>query len=244
MYPNLALAGGIRLQVRAGDMEAAAALLKAQLSASEISALDVKAASSPPPKEPSTARFAPIQIIFGFLAGIILCSVCRQIERPASRTDYVYTPDGKRLEAWVYQNNHLVEMTKDRNLDGKWDEWTHYQHGQAVRVDYDNNFDGKPDEWWTFSNSVAVAMEKDTDFNGIPDLFCSYTNGLIQQADFKPNVSKFITQRDIYKNGVLTEILRGGDSNGVFKEDVLYDPFFNPISTNANGMRWISLPEK
>jgi hypothetical protein len=31
---------------------------------------------------------------------------------------------------------------------------------------------------------------------------------------------------------VVTEILRGGDSNGNFKEDVRYDEFFNPISTN------------
>lgn len=108
----------------------------------------------------------------------------------------------------------------------------------------DNNFDGKPDEWWTFSNGEAGAMEKDTDFNGQPDLFCAYTNGLIQQADYKPNGLKFVTKRDIYKHGVLAEILRGGNSNGIFKEDVLYDPFFNPISTNANGMRWISLPEK
>ncbi len=34
------------------------------------------------------------------------------------------------------------------------------------------------------------------------------------------------------KNGVLTEIERGGDSNGNFKEIVRYDPFFNPVGTN------------
>ena len=50
--------------------------------------------------------------------------------------------------------------------------------------------------------------------------------------DMKPNGSKFATQRWLYQNGVLTEILRGGDSNGNFKEDVHYDPFFNPIPIN------------
>ena len=48
----------------------------------------------------------------------------------------------------------------------------------------------------------------------------------------KPNGSKFATQRWLYQNGLLTEILRGGDSNGNFKEDVHYDPFFNPIPIN------------
>lgn len=144
----------------------------------------------------------------------------------------------------MYRNNHLVEFLKDRNLDGRWDYWVDYQRGIRVRSVMDNNFDGKPDEWWTFSNGETATMEKDTDFNGTPDLFCIYSNDMLQQADFKPNGSKFVTMREIYKNGVLTEILRGGDSNGIFKEDVLYDPFFNPISTNANGMQWISLPAK
>jgi hypothetical protein len=55
---------------------------------------------------------------------------------------------------------------------------------------------------------------------------------VLQQADWKPNGSKFTTTREIFQNGVLTEIWRGGDSNGHFKEVVRYDPFFNPISTN------------
>ena len=52
--------------------------------------------------------------------------------------------------------------------------------------------------------------------------------------DMKPNGSKFTTTREIFQNGVLTEILRGGDSNGNFKEVVRYDPFFNPVPINFN----------
>jgi hypothetical protein len=33
---------------------------------------------------------------------------------------------------------------------------------------------------------------------------------------------------------VLTEILRGGDSIGNFKEVVKYDPFFNPVPIGFN----------
>jgi hypothetical protein len=244
MYPNLTVAGGVRLLVREPDAATATALLEAPISPVEMRQIETAAVASAPPETIPARRLAWGQILLGVALGIILCLLCQRSERPGSQTIYSYTPDGKRSEAWVYQNNHLVELLKDRNLDGHWDYWVYYQYGLRVRSEMDNNFDGKPDEWWTFSNGEVVALEKDTDFNGIPDLFCTYSNDLIQQADYKPNGSKFITEREIYKNGVLTEILRGGDSNGIFKEDVQYDPFSNPISTNANGMRWISLPAK
>ena len=232
MYPNLAMVGGIRLQVRAAEAEAATALLKAQLSASEISELDVKAAASLPPKETSKIRFAPVQIFLGIGLGIFFCLLCQQGENFGTRTDNYYAPNGKIYEQWIYQNGHLAEYRQDRNLDGKWDHRDYYEHGRLVRAEYDNNFDGKPDEWWTFSNEGTDTLQKDTDFNGIPDEFCTYKMQIIQEADMKPNGSKYITMREIFTNGVLSEMWRGGDSNGNFKEVVHFDPFWNPISTN------------
>jgi hypothetical protein len=233
MYPNLAMAGGIRLQVRASDAEAATALIKAQLSASEISELDVKAAAATPAEETSKIRFAPVQIFLGIGLGIFLCLLCEQIENSGTRTHNYYSRDGKIYEQWIYQNGHATEMMKDRNLDGKWDEWAYYQRGQVVRVDYDDNFDGKPDIWWTFSNGVPVACEQDTDFNGIPDEFCTFSNGVVQQMEVRPNNQSSASQRWIYHNGIMSEIWRGGDSNGVFKEIVRYDPFFNATDTQS-----------
>jgi hypothetical protein len=78
-----------------------------------------------------------------------------------------------------------------------------------------------------------VSLENDTDFNGIADEFYTYKYHVPQQLDIKPNGSKFTTLREVFQNGVLTEIWRGGDSNGNFKEVVRYDPFFNPVSTNS-----------
>jgi antitoxin component YwqK of YwqJK toxin-antitoxin module len=126
-----------------------------------------------------------------------------------------------------------MEYREDRNHDGNWDYWVYYENGHRVRADYDNNFDGKADEWWTFSDDGIDTLKKDTDFNGIPDEICTYKYGIIQYEEMKPNGSKFATEREFYKNGALTEIWRGGDSNGNFKEQVQYDPFFNPISTNT-----------
>lgn len=133
----------------------------------------------------------------------------------------------------IYEGRHLVEHMEDRNLDGHWDYWAHYEHGREVRAEYDNNFDGKPDEFWTFGPDGRDTLEKDTDFNGVPDVFCTYKYRIIQSEEIRPNGSKFATERDHFKNGVLTEIWYGGDSHGNFREVIKYDPFMNPISTNT-----------
>jgi hypothetical protein len=129
----------------------------------------------------------------------------------------------------------LAEFLEDRNLDGAWDHWVHYDaYGQMISSELDNNFDGKPDEWWTYSRNGTDTLKKDNDFNGVPDEFVTYKHQMAQQLDMRPNGSKFTTTREIFQNGVLTEILRGGDSNGNFKEDVHYDPFFNPMPIDFN----------
>lgn len=136
---------------------------------------------------------------------------------------------------WIYRNGQLAEILEDRNLDGAWDHWVHCDaYGRMSSAEYDNNFDGKPDEIWTFSNDGTDTVQRDTDFNGIPDEFSAYKNDIIQQLEIRPNGSKFAAVREVFKNGILTEILRGGDSNGNFKEDVHYDPFFNPMPIDFN----------
>jgi hypothetical protein len=232
MYPNLTAAGGVRLLVRASDAEAAIALLNTQASPAEINQIETEAVASSPPETVPLKKLVLGQILFGIVIGVILCLLYQWANNLGTKTYYHHTLDGKRDEVWVYRHGHLAEFLKDRNLDGILDHWTYYEHGQAVRSESDNNFDGKPDETWTFSNGSPATFEKDTDFNGIPDEFCTYKYGIIQQADWRPNGSKFTTTREIFQNGVLTEIWRGGDSNGNFKEVVRYDPFFNPISTN------------
>ena len=170
-----------------------------------------------------------------FVLGVLVSLLWqwRQDQEPV--THYSYTADGKCSDAWIYRGRHLVEHLEDRNLDGQWDYWAHYESGRVVRTEYDNNFDGKPDEFWTCRPDGSDTLEKDTDFNGEPDIFCTYKYRMIQTAEVRPNGSKFTTEREFYKNGVLTEIWRGGDSNGNFREVIKYDPFLNPISTNTPG---------
>jgi hypothetical protein len=240
MYPNLTAAGGVHLSVRAADAEAAIALLNAEASPTEINRLETEAVASAPPETGPLKKLAWGQILFGSVVGVVLCLLYQSVNNFGTKTYYYYTSEGQCYEALIYRDGHLVEAVRDRNLDGKWDAWIYYKNGRVINTEYDNNFDGKPSEWVTYSNSSPVTAEKDNDFNGVPDEFVTYKNGMIQQMEIKPNGSTFATQRWIYQNGVLVEILRGGDANGNFQEDVRYDSFFNPISTNANGFQLMS----
>jgi hypothetical protein len=246
MYPNLTTAGGVRLLVRASDAEAAVALLNAQASPAEISQIEAEAVASSPPETVPLKKLSWGQILFGIVMGVLFCLFCQWANKLGTKTYYHYTRDGKCYEAWVYQNGHLVEYRHDRNHDGEWDHRSYYDgHGTVIRSEFDNNFDGKPDEFCTYSNGELVSVEQDTDFNGIPDEFYTYKNGVLRQMDVKPNGSTITATREIFQNGVLTEIWRGGDSNGNFKEVVGYDPFFNPISTNtALAFQLLSPPSK
>jgi hypothetical protein len=233
MYPNLTAPGGLRLLVSVEDAEAAVALLDAKATPEEINQIEAEAASPTPPATPPSKKRAWWQFPVGIVIGIILLWVYQQAKEVGTKTHYRYAKDGQCYEAWVYRNGHPVGFLKDRNLDGKWDVWTYYEHGEMAREEYDNNFDGKPDEIWRYSHGVLVSMEIDTDFNGTSDWFCAYQNDIVRQADIRPSGSKFTTTREFFQNGVLTEIWRGGDSNGNFKEVVKCDPFFNPISPNT-----------
>lgn len=239
-YTNLTAPGGVHLFVRASDAEAATGLLNAEPSNQGDSETNVPSDTAPANKN----SFVPVAIVVGIV--VLLCLLYLSRDKPTGKdslgttteyigatTKYHYAQDGRPDEAWIYQNGRLMEYREDRNHDGNWDHWVYYEHGQEVRSDYDNNFDGKADEWWVFSDDGRDTLQKDTDFNGIPDQFCTYKYRIIQYEEMKPNGSKFATEREYYKNGVLTEIWRGGDSNGNFKEVVRYDPFFNPISTNV-----------
>ncbi len=228
--PYLTAPGGVRLLVRASDVEAATALLNAEASNQGDKEAGVPSDATPENKN----SFVPIAIVAGIAVLLLLLFLSTGKDKPGTKTAYHYAKDGKADEAWIYRSGQLIEYQEDRNHDGKMDHWVYYENGRRVRSESDNNFDGNPDEWWAFSDGGTDTVQIDTDFNGIPDLFCTYKNQIIQHSEMKPNGSKFITERDVFKNGVLTENWRGGDSNGIFKEVVKYDPFFEPISTNVN----------
>jgi hypothetical protein len=232
----------VRLLVRAADAEAAVALLNAQATPAEINQIETEAVAASPPETVPLKKLAWGQILFGIVIGIILCLLYQWSSKLGTKTFNYRTAEGKAYEAFIYRDGQLIKSFEDRNLDGIADAWAYYEKGHLVRVEYDENFDGKPDLFMTYSNGFPTTAEMDSDFNGIPDAFSSYQNGIVKQLDYRPNGSEFTTTREIFQNGVLTEIWRGGDSNGNFKEVVQYDPFFNPISTNNPAVFKLSSP--
>lgn len=247
MYPNLTAPGGVRLLVCVGDAEEAAALLNTQASPAEMSKIEAEAVASTPPETGAPKRLAIGQMSFGLIVGVILgiffCLIYQRANELGTKTFYHYGVDGKPDEAWTYQDGRLIELMRDRNHDGRWDEWDHYDGGRLSRSEYDNNFDGRPDVWWTFSDDGNDILQQDLDFNGVPDEFCVYSNRIAQQLDIKPDGSEHAITREMFRNGVLTEVDRGGDSNGNFKEKIRYDAFFNPIGTEPINTNPIVRPD-
>ena len=231
LYPNLSLAEGVHLVVSPSDVEAARELL------------DLPRPAQRPVEQTAAEKSSPLLfplalIVIGAAVGALIVSSYRGITnpRPAAtpqrQTHDGYSPDGKRTDRWVYRDGVLIEHFEDRNRDGEWDYWAYYEDGWVSRVEYDDNFDGQSDVTYRYKDRQLVSVERDSDFNGVPDEFCSYQHGILQEVDIRPNGSKFSITREFFSNAVLTEIQRGGDSHGNFKETVKYDAFFNPISTN------------
>jgi hypothetical protein len=241
MLPSLSQAQGVRVLVPAHQAAAARELL--DLPPAPVP--DTISAAVPEPASFSRISFG--QILFGIVLGA-LATWALQGGVPAKSagwrtTHYHYADNGMMDEEWLYKDGRLTCHLADRNLDGSFDLWTYYDaDGYVERTEEDNNFDGRPDEFWSYSNSALVAMEKDSDFNGVSDEFYTYKFRIPQQLDIKPNGSKFTTVREFFSNGVLTEVWRGGDSNGNFKEKVSYDPFLNPLHTNSPFHPLLSAP--
>jgi hypothetical protein len=243
MLLNLAMAGGVRVLVSRSDEAEAKALLEAPSPPPEFSDQsepEIEDSSTATVRQPT--KFAVGQIFIGVIIGALAVWLDQRAAHAPPETYYHYAANGKADEEWVYRQGRLVEYMQDRNLDGAWDHWNYYGTGGVERAEYDNNFDGKPDETWTYSNGDLITMKKDCDFNGVPDEICTYKYHLIQRMDMRPNGSRFTITREIFTNGVLSEIWRGGDPNGHFEQIVKYDPFFNPISTNAGPQLLLSVP--
>jgi hypothetical protein len=235
MYPNLTVAGGVRLLVRASTAEASLALLNTQVSPAEIKQIETEAVTFATPKSAPSRKLSVGQIISGMIVGVILCLLYQWTNRFGTKTyRYDRNLDGKPDEVWVYRNGRPVEWSYDRNFDGKFDSWDHYDSaGMRVLSKADNNFDGIPDVTWRYTKGIITAMEMDTDFNGISDAFFTYKNELVQQVDIKPNGTNVVTVREFLKNGVIVEVWRDTNRDGQFDEIVQYDPFFEPVKTNS-----------
>lgn len=235
MIPGLAAASGVKLFVHSVDATAAATLLDAQATASELpSSPDVN--EQPPAGSPSTShKKIPIgTLLIGVILGVLLCLVYQWAgSRGKKEYGYDWNGDGREDELLVYRNGLMRQTFRDRNHDGAWDEWGDVDtNGHYSAFRQDNNFDGRADCFTTYSNGGLASHQWDTDFNGTPDVTDTFKDEVIHLTEWKPNNSIFITLRGDYTNGVLFELSRDWDGDGKFDEVVHYDAFQNPVKTN------------
>jgi hypothetical protein len=225
MLPNLTTPGGVKLFVRKADAEAAATLLNAPATTPEAGPESEAAAS------PSLAR--KNLYLEGFIAG---CFVTALIGLALFlTTGRQSTRIQRHGELYIYgKNGRVSQHLKDRNLDGQWDYWADYdEHGWVTGVREDNNFDGQPDAFWNYTNGELGSAQFDVDFNGQPDVTYYYKFGIVQRGDWAPNGSTNIIKRYLYTNGIFSQELRDTAGRGYFDQQVLYNPFGDPIKTNV-----------
>jgi hypothetical protein len=122
-------------------------------------------------------------------------------------------------------------IIRDNNGDGKTDQWHRYERGIIQSVEKDRNFDGITDEVVTYNNGIPESVTWDLDFNGITDLSGQFRYGLLRIIEFRPNGSKIILKKQIYKHGFLHEDFVDKDKDGKFDELRIFDMLLDPVKT-------------
>lgn len=236
MYAAMDVVQGVHLFVRSADYAAADSFLKATPSAIDPGVFSPsETAATAPITSQSMTKGRLMPFVAGLVVGVLLCLLYQWADKLGTknyRRDW--NSDGKPDETWVYLNGHASESLVDRNFDGVLDSWSYYDsEGKQTLVRADENFDTVPDATWYYTNGLLVSSSLDTDFNGVPDVTYFFKHDLPQRTDWQPNGTNIISLRQFFRHGVLVEEQRDTDFDGAFDVVVLYDPFQNPIRTNA-----------
>jgi hypothetical protein len=119
----------------------------------------------------------------------------------------------------------------DNNRDGKADQWYRYKFGVTKSMKADRNFDGKVDEIYIYKKGRVKMIEWDRDYKGTIDATGHLEHGLLKTVEFRPNGSKVVIKKQIYKHGILKEDFIDKDRDGKFDEHRIFDIMEEPINT-------------
>jgi len=227
-YPALQMSGGVRLLVKAEDLEDAEKILD------EMEAEDSEKVE--PQEEPDDRKktgSSPLLLLGLFLLGLAIGYFLSPEVR--LRSNYTGVEKADRNKAGVvgaiyhYVDGQLARAEEDRNYDGKPDAWHKFVAEAISTVTYDDNFDGQPDRWATYKDAFDYVERVDTDFDGKPDATIYYVNGLRKRVDWHPRDAAIIERREIHEHGVLKEALVDTDLDGIFDLKITYDRYERPI---------------
>lgn len=228
MYPSL---GVIQLLVPPEDAEDARRILRESAPLPAAILNTPESTTSPPPR---VLRFN-LGLLAGIVVGVLIYIGGSKLWELQDR-NLRYDGDGDDVSdsEQIWRRGELKEDRLDRNGDGRPDNWLQYSNGWMVACESDDNFDGKADNSYIYSTRQLVASSiHDTDFNGVPDLTVIYTNGLTLRSDWRPNGTKSVSLRQLYRDGWLEEELRDQNGDGLFDVSIVFDRFSTPVRTNS-----------
>jgi len=244
--PSLDIAHGIPIMVATSNAVAARRVLADFDSRNNMTAEAVQSGMS----------LKSSSVIFGILLGTVVTSCCWwfHIHRYDNLTYEEYGKSGKVIAINHYKQGKPFLIERDRNGDGKMDEWWNYREGEVSQVESDDNFDGKIDRWGTYSNDfdsvdkqdsnfdgkpdmefvyvcgVMSQIRSDLDFNGVFDSITQYKNGQPSIEEIKPNDTTVVSLRRIFIAGNLKEEWIDENMDGAFDLKKEYDPMGKEIS--------------
>jgi hypothetical protein len=231
-YPQLQIAGGVRLLVRAADAAQADEILQA------AEAEDAPLADSPPP---AAGRSRPYGAFSGgFLVGMLITAgIAAWLQHPTNppteKIAFDQDADGVKEAVHFFEDGLLVRIHEDRNGDGRIDQWTFLRDDQLSRAQADDNFDGRPDAWTDYVKPYDLQTRYDTDFDGRPDVTYYQRHGVVIRADWHPGDRERIARRVIYQDGVRRLKHVDTDGDGRFDLTIRLDPFEREIGRVAYG---------
>jgi hypothetical protein len=235
-YPSLQMAGGVRLFVKPEDLEDAKRILDEM--DTEVS---VEGERAEPEEDRKRSRLGVFLVIGSFLLGLALGYLLSPELRLRSNYTGVIKHDRNAAGTpgiyYYYVDGQFTRLEEDRNYDGKPDAWYKFVAGKISTSAYDDNFKGQPNRWATYKDRFNYVEKVDTDFDGKVDVTIHYVNDLEHRRDWHPGDSAIIERRDIYEYGILKEVLRDTDRDGVFDSKTTYDRFERPKETTKCWVR-------
>jgi hypothetical protein len=235
-YPSLQMAGGVRLFVKPEDLKDAERILN-EMDAETSDEVD----EEDKPEDAKKIKSSSILLIGVFVLGVAAgYFVAPELTDRITYTGVVKqdrNAAGKPGVYYYYVDGKVTRAEDDRNYDGKPDAWHKYVAGRINTSAYDDNFQGQPNRWATYKDLFNYVEKVDTDFDGKPDVTVYYFNSLVQRKDWYPGDSPIIERREVYEHGVLKEVLRDTDHDGIFDSKTTYDRYERPKETTKCWIR-------
>ncbi|MCX5738642.1 MAG: hypothetical protein NTZ61_09135 [Proteobacteria bacterium] len=175
---------------------------------------------------PATQGAAPVQVATTQTAGGGTLSIADELAALRSHgARSAPAPDIAPASAPV-ASAAAANGAKDRDGDGKPDQWAFESNGKKTRIAYDDDGDGRPDrtEYYDTDGKDVARVEQDTDGDGAPDSWVLNENGKISQRRADTNHDGQVDSWTFYDtSGLITRQAQDLDGDGTRDRAELFE---------------------